>query len=103
MSRTFRLLGIKRYNTSPYRPQSNGALERQHRVIKGMLRAYSNADKTDWSEFTPYAVFVINTTANRSTNYTAHELLYGYKLEIPSNLKKKTQTLFTHMTTISVS
>lgn len=48
MTKTLKLLGIKQYNTSPYRPQSNGALERQHKVLKAMLRAYSNAQKNDW-------------------------------------------------------
>lgn len=96
MSRTFKLLGIKKHNCSPYSPQTNGFVERSHRVLKNILRAYINTDKTDWPKFTPYAVFVMNTTINRSTSYTAMELLYGYKLEIPTNLKKKPEPIYSY-------
>lgn len=95
-SRVLKLLGIKRRATSAYRPQSNGALERSHRTLKSMLRAYIEKDKTNWPEFLPFVVFVINTTKNRSIGYSSHQLLYGYQLDVPSNLKRKPEPVYTY-------
>lgn len=61
-----------------------------------MLMAYINANKSNWPSLTPYAVFVVNTSINRSTGYTPHELLYGYKLEIPTNVKKKPEPIYAY-------
>lgn len=33
---------------------------------------------------------------NRSTNYSGHELVFGYKLELPSNLKKKPDPVYNY-------
>lgn len=91
-----KLLGIKKYNTSPHHPMTNASLERCHKTLKAMLRAYINKNKTDWPKFLPFAVFVMNTTVNRSTGYTPHHLLYGYNLEIPSNIKRKPDPVYSY-------
>lgn len=96
MARTLKLLGIKKVNTSPYHPMTNAGLERCHKTLKSMLRAYINKNKTDWPKFLPYAVFVMNTTINRSTSYSAHELLYSYKIEVPTNLKRKPEPVYSY-------
>lgn len=91
-----KLLGIKKYTTSPYHPETNSGLERSHQILKNMLRAYTNKDKTDWPKLIPYAVFVMNTTVNRSTSYTAHELMYGHRASIPSNIKRKPEPIYSY-------
>lgn len=50
----------------------------------------------NWPEFVPYAAFVINSSVNRSTNYQPHELVFSYKLEIPSNLKRKPEPVYNY-------
>ena len=40
-------LGIKQVKSSPYHPQSQGALERFHQTLKTMMRAYCFQENKD--------------------------------------------------------
>jgi len=84
-----KLLRVKRIKTSSYRPQTNGALERTHRVLVEYLRCYILENQTDWDKWIPYATFVFNTTPQSSTGYTPHELLFGRNANIPGILQKE--------------
>ena len=74
-----KLLRIKRIKTSPYHPQTNGSLERKHRVLVEYLRCYILEDQTDWDKWIPYATFLFNTTPHSSTGFTTNELLFWQK------------------------
>jgi hypothetical protein len=84
-----KLLKIKRIKTTAYHPQSNGALERTHRVLVEYLRCYISEDQTNWDKWIPYATFVFNTTPHTSTGFTPHELMFGRKPNIPGILQKE--------------
>jgi len=71
-----KLLRIKRIKTSSYHPQTNGALERTHRVLVELLRCYIVEDQPDGDKWIPYATFVFNTTPHSSTGFTPHELFW---------------------------
>lgn len=94
--RAMKLLGIKHITTSSYQPESNGLLERQHKILKSIIRGYTNNDVTLWPEILPYAVFVINSSVNRSIGYSPHEMIYAYKLSLPSNLKRTPEPVYTY-------
>jgi hypothetical protein len=81
-----KLLKIKRIKTTAYHPQSNGALERTHRVLVEYLRCYILEDQTNWDKWISYATFVFNTTPHTSTGFTPHELMFGRKPNIPGIL-----------------
>jgi len=85
-----KLLRVKRIKTSPYHPQTNGALERTHRVLIDYLRCYILENQSDWDKWIPYATFVFNTTPHSSAGFTPHELLFGRKPNIPGILQKET-------------
>ena len=80
---TCKLLRIKKIQTTAFHPESNGSLERSHRVLTEYLRHYVREDQTNWDEWVQYAVYVYNTTA-----YTPFELVYGFKSEVPSALRE---------------
>lgn len=80
-----RLLSIKKVFTTVYSPKSN-LIERGHRIIKAYLIAYVSANKSDWSELLPYAMFAYNNTVHSVSGYTPHELTHGYKIVIPNRL-----------------
>jgi hypothetical protein len=92
MSETFtnicKLLKIRKIKCTAYRPQTNGALERTHRVLVEYLRCFILEDQSDWNNWLPYATFVFNTTPHTATGYTPHELLFGRKPNIPGMLQK---------------
>lgn len=93
MMNVYKLLGINKYNTSPFHPLTNAALERCHKTFKTMLQ---DKKKSDWHSFIPYAVFVMNTSINRSTLYSPHQLLLDIQMEIPTNLKRKPDPIYTY-------
>ena len=67
---TCKLLGIKKINTTAFHPESNGGLERGHRVLVEYLRHYVTEDQRDWDNWIPYATYVYNITTDRTTGYT---------------------------------
>jgi hypothetical protein len=85
-----KLLRIKKLKTTAYHPQTNGALERNHRVLVEYLRCCILEDRSDWDKWVPYAIFVFNTTPHTSTGFTPHETLFGRKPNIPGIIQKET-------------
>lgn len=96
MKRVCKLLQIKKYHTTAYHPESNGSLERSHRVLKEYLRNYVNKNLNNWDEFIQYGVFVYNTSPHSSTGFTPHELLFGEKANIPSSLTKNLTPVYNY-------
>lgn len=84
-----KLLKIKKLKTTAYHPQSNGALERTHRVLVEYLRCFILDDQTNWDKWISYATFVFNTTPHTATGFTPHELMFGRKPNIPGVLQKE--------------
>ena len=84
----YKLFKIKKLKTTAYHPQTNGALERTHRILIEYLRCYILEDQSDWDKWLPFATFVFNTTPHTTTGFTPHELLFGRKPSILYYRKK---------------
>ncbi len=79
------ILGVDQLHTSPYRPQSNGILERFHGTLKPMpSKAVENG--VDWSDFLPMALFAVRQVPSRTTGFSSHELVFGRNLVGPLDL-----------------
>lgn len=91
-----KLLKIKKLNTSPYHPQTNGALERSHRTLKEYLRNFVDKDPMNWDNWIPYAMFTYNTTPHSTTLYTPYEIVFGNKAEIPSTFRQNPEPLYNY-------
>lgn len=91
-----KLLKIKHITTSAYRPQSNGQIERYHRSLSQYIKAFAETDLNNWDKWIPYALLVYNTTKQASTNFTPHELVYGFNVDIPTNLKTNTTVTYNY-------
>jgi transposase InsO family protein len=83
-----RLLIIKKVQTTAFRPESNGSLERSHRLLAEYMRHYVSEDQSDWDEWVQYAAYVYNTTVYTTTTFTPFELVYGFRSEVPSALRE---------------
>ena len=83
-----KILKIKTIKCTAYHPQTNGALERTHRVFIEYLRCFILEDQSNWDKYLPYATFVLNPTPHTSTGFTPHELLFGRRPNIPGFLQK---------------
>lgn len=96
MKEVYRLLKIRKIQTSPYHPQSNGQLERSHRGLAEYLRNFVQKDPLEWCQWIPYAMFVYNTTPHTTTHFTPHELVYGFAAVIPTSLSATPQTCYNY-------
>jgi hypothetical protein len=82
-----KLLQIKKVQTTAFHPESNGGLERSHRVLVEYLRHYIAEDQRNWDEWVAYATHCYNVTTHRATGYSPFELLFGHQARIPSVLQ----------------
>ena len=78
--------GIKKCETHPYKPRSNGAVERTNRKIKDVLKTVVNHTTVDWDMVIDDLQLTLNNTVNMSTGETTHFLLYGYQKHMPLTL-----------------
>ena len=87
MDRFAELFKIKQLRSSAYHPQSLGALERSHHTFVEYYRHYCG--KKDWDLWLPYAIFSFNTSVHESTGVTPHELVFGRKVNLPSEFAEE--------------
>ncbi len=59
-------LGITHHVSAPYHPESQGALERFHQILKSMLRKHCLDTARDWDEGVPLVLFAVRETVQES-------------------------------------
>lgn len=74
-----RLYNIKKSRSAPYHPEGNGAVERENRSIKDLLRPYTLENQRDWDQKVPMVINARNTTVHSSTGFTPYEMIYARK------------------------
>jgi hypothetical protein len=82
------LLRISKINTTAFRPQSNGSVERSHAVITEYLGHFISHEQNGWDTLLPKAAFVYNTTPHMSTGYCQFELVFGRKPSMSGLLQR---------------
>ncbi len=85
MTNVYSMLGIDSVQSSPYRPQSNGVVERLHGTLKPMLAKALDAG-LDWVEFLPLALFAIRQIPNRDVGFSPHRLVFGREVSGPLDI-----------------
>ena len=68
--------GILKIQTSPYHPQSNGALERWHACLKGMMKRTDLKVKL-WDVKLRYLLFAYRDTPHCVTGFSPYVLMFG--------------------------
>ena len=67
-----------------WRPQSNGIIERTHRVIREMLNALTpEVDRGVWQNYVPFIQLIMNTSVHTSLQDTPLYLLTGRHTYFP--------------------
>lgn len=75
---------IETYQTTAYRPQSNGSIERSHHVLAEFLKHFIK-DNSEWDDWVDIAMFSYNTSIHEGTQYTPHELIFGQLAKTPND------------------
>ncbi|XP_055830762.1 uncharacterized protein LOC129899766 [Solanum dulcamara] len=73
-------------NSTPYRPQMNGAVEAANKNIKRILRKMIDNYK-HWHENLPFALLGYRTTIRTSTGATPYLLVYGTEAVLPMEVE----------------
>ncbi|XP_022819396.1 uncharacterized protein LOC111351609 [Spodoptera litura] len=84
--KTCEFLKIKNLWSSPYHPQTQGALERSHSTLKEYLRSFVNEEQSNWPRYVYTAMLTYNTSVHSTTNFTPFELTFGSKPLIPNSI-----------------
>ena len=80
------MLGSTKVRTTPYRPQSDGQVERFNRSVLNMLAAFVNDRANDWDDHLPYVLMAYRSSVHSSTGVTPHAMLYGRELNLPVDI-----------------
>ena len=92
------LLQIAKTRTTPYRPCSNGQVERYNKVILAFVHCYS--DRPDvWDEHLPLLAMALHSMVNRSTGFTPNELMLGRNVLQPVDFLLGTTNVKLHKKT----
>lgn len=89
-----KLLEIKRLHSTAYHHQTLGAIENTHKHLGAYLRMQLNKYPSTWSTWVPYWAFSYNTTVHSSTDYSPFELVFGKKVNLPSNLLNQVEPIY---------
>jgi hypothetical protein len=76
-------MGIHKIRTCAYHPQSNGAIERWHRVLKTALMCRGNT--TDWVGELPTVLLGLRACMREDTQISTAELVYGEVIRLPGD------------------
>ena len=77
------LLQTAKVRTTPYRPSSNGQVERMNREILNKLRVHIDGRQAVWDLYLPFVGMAMRATVNRSTGFTPNMMMLGREVNLP--------------------
>ena len=76
-------LNIRHIRTTAFHPESNGALERTHALVKDLIRTALHGKDCNWDEKLNMICFGYNTASHDGIGITPFELTFGRKANLP--------------------
>ena len=80
------LLEITKTHTTPYRPSTNGQMERYNRTLLQVIRCYIRAKQKIWDQDLEELTAAICCMKNRQTQFTANMMMLGREVRRPIDL-----------------
>ena len=80
------LLQIAKTRTTPYRPCSNGQVERYNRTLLQLIRCFLKGNQQNWDEHLQQLAGAIRSTVNRNTRFTPNLMMLGREITLPIDL-----------------
>ena len=72
-----KLLAVDKIRTTPYKPSTNGNIERFHGTMHAMLAKLISENQRDWDQKLSTVAFAYRTSVQESTGFTPYFLLHG--------------------------
>ena len=79
-------LGVRKTQTTAYRPQADGRVERTNRTVKECLTRLLHEHANDWDELLPQVAMAINSATHEGTGYSPFYLAHGEEMQLPVDL-----------------
>ena len=86
MAQMCELLGIRKTRTTPFRPQSDGMVERFNRTLAEMLTKVIERSQENWDDCLPYVMLAYRTSVHSSTGFSPASVLLGLEPRLPLDL-----------------
>jgi hypothetical protein len=83
MSAFTKLLGCQHIKSTPYHPQTNGAIERFNSTFERQLAKLTDHDVNDWDMHLKSIVFAYNTGQHATTKFSPYQLQFGRDPKLP--------------------
>jgi len=77
---------IHRLRTTPYKPSTNGTVERFHRTLNSMLGKVIKESQRDWHERLPLVMAAYRSTVHKATGFSPNRLFLGRETRMPLDL-----------------
>ena len=71
-----RILSMKKLQTMPYHPQTNGLVEKSHQTMMRMIGKLGEDKKANWPGHLAEIVHAYNATSSTVTGYSPHYLMF---------------------------
>ena len=81
-----RVLHIHKARTTPYRPSSNGQVERYNRTLMDAVRCFIGKSQDQWDIHLQQIAGALRASVNRQTGFTANKLMLGREVNTPAYL-----------------
>lgn len=80
------LLRIKKTRTSPFHPQSNGLVERQHQTLTNYLAKFVSENQRDWDRWIGMSLLAYRSSKHETSGFSPAEMCLGRDLRLPVDL-----------------
>lgn len=81
------LLGIAKTHTTPFRPQSDGMVERCNATLQEILTNLSEKVHWEWDLLLPLAAMVYNSSEHSATGISPHMMTFGREMTLPADIE----------------
>ena len=85
MMEIYKLLGVKKVNTTAYHPQCDSLVERFNRSLIDMLSKTVQTHGQDWDEKLPFVLFAYRASIQQSILESPFYLMYGRDPQLPTD------------------
>ena len=84
------LYRIAKTQTTPYRPSSNGQVERYNRLLLQLIRCYRHSKQKTWDQDLQILAGAIRSMEHRTTGYSANMMMLGMEVFQPIDILMRT-------------
>jgi len=82
----YALINTKKIQTTSYHPQTNGLVERMHRMMNDMLSCVCKENDNDWDENIQYIMMSYRKNKQATTGYSPFYLMHGREMKMPIDI-----------------